>query len=603
MTTAATISARLVLDSSDYDDGLSKAGKKADDFGQKWKDVGSKLSTVGRNMTAFVTVPIIGMGAAAVNAASDLNETKNKIDVIFGDMSKEITKWSETSATALGQSQTQALDAASNFAIFGKAANLAGDDLVKFSEQNVTLASDLASFFNTNPEEAITAIGAAYRGESEPIRKYGVLINEAAVKTKALEMGLISEGEALSQQNRILAVNALIMDQTTAAQGDFARTSDGLANSTRIMQAQLKDAAAALGQQLLPFALKAVQVLSGFLSMLQKLPAPVQKIIVGVLLFVAALGPLLMIAGSIASAIGSIITILPALSGAFAAIGAVITGTLLPAIGSVIAALVPVILPILAIIAVLALLYLAWKNNWFGIRDIAAQIWAGLKALFKQTVDNLIQVWNMLKPAVEYVLKFIMTVVAAFQAAFNGDWYRFGQLLRQAWDMLWKAQIAIIQAAWNGIKQAALNIVNGILSVFKIDWSQIGKSIVQGIVNGLNSLVGWALQKMRNFAKGMADAFNGFFGIHSPSTWAEDRAAYIRKGFEREWNTNPIMMSPSPVLASMPTPATASPMGGVGGIGGTAEIVTLLRQLVSQGPLDVNQLTRMLRDAILISKD
>jgi hypothetical protein len=80
----------------------------------------------------------------AIGQASDLNETISKTGVIFGDSSKEITAWSQNSAKQLGLSQRAALDAASTFATFGKAAGLAGKDLVGFSTSLVKLAADLA---------------------------------------------------------------------------------------------------------------------------------------------------------------------------------------------------------------------------------------------------------------------------------------------------------------------------------------------------------------------------------------------------------------------------------------------------------------------------
>lgn len=208
-------------------------------FGMTTEEIGSKMTRAGQIATVGLTLPIAGLAVAATKAASDLNETANKIDTLFGSSANAIKEFSTTASTALGQSRKQALDAAADFAVFGKSAGLAGNDLVQFSKQNVQLAADMASFFNTSPEEAITAIGAAFRGESEPIRRYGVLLNEASLKDQALRMGLIkTTTEALQPQARVLAAQALILQQTSAAQGDFAKTSDGLANQSRILNAQ-----------------------------------------------------------------------------------------------------------------------------------------------------------------------------------------------------------------------------------------------------------------------------------------------------------------------------------------------------------------------------
>jgi hypothetical protein len=196
-----------------------------------------------------------GLAAAAmpaIKAASDLNETMSKSNVIFGDAAKTVQQFAGNAARALGQSKQQALDAASTFAIFGKAAGLAGNDLAKFSTDFVTLASDLASFNNTSPEQAIQAIGAALRGETEPLRAYGVMLNDAALKQAALELGIYSGNDALTTQQKVLAAQKLIYEETTLAQGDFSRTSEGLANQTKILTAELENAKTKIGEQLLP---------------------------------------------------------------------------------------------------------------------------------------------------------------------------------------------------------------------------------------------------------------------------------------------------------------------------------------------------------------
>lgn len=290
-------------------DSLDKLSKQSDDadkklklFGMSTEQIGNKMTQAGKIATVGLTLPIAGLAVAATKAASDLNETSNKIQTLFGNASGAVVKFADTAATSLGQSKKQALDAAADFAVFGKAAGLAGDNLVTFSKQNVQLAADMASFFNTSPEEAITAIGAAFRGESEPIRRYGVLINDASLKDQALRMGLIkTTTEALQPQARVLAAQALILQQTAAAQGDFAKTSDGLANQSRILNAQFQDMIASLGQSLLPIAVKVAGAANDLLTAFNNLDQPTKDLIVGFGLMAAAAGPVLTIGGKLVS--------------------------------------------------------------------------------------------------------------------------------------------------------------------------------------------------------------------------------------------------------------------------------------------------------------
>jgi hypothetical protein len=189
----------------------------------------------------------------AIGSASDLNETTSKVGQIFGNATDQVLRFSKTTASSLGQSQQAALDGAATFGIFGSSAGLAGDDLATFASDMVTLAGDLASFNNTSPEDAINAIGSALRGEAEPIRAYGVLLDDATLKNRALALGLIATTkDALTPQQKVLAAHAEILAQTATQQGDFARTSEGLANQQRILTAEFENAKAAIGTALLP---------------------------------------------------------------------------------------------------------------------------------------------------------------------------------------------------------------------------------------------------------------------------------------------------------------------------------------------------------------
>jgi hypothetical protein len=241
------------------DRALKDAQRDVDGFASKlsagFGRIGDAAKKVAIGLGAIGAAAAVGAGKA-ISAASDLAEAQSKTSVIFGESANAIEKFASMAATAYGQSKTEALNAASTFATFGKAAGLSGDQLVQFSADFVGLASDLASFNNTSPEEAVTAIGAALRGESEPLRRYGVLLNDAILKQKAFELGIYSGNGALTTQQKILAAERAIWEQTGDAQGDFARTSDGLANRQRILRAQLANVTTTIGTALLPIALK-----------------------------------------------------------------------------------------------------------------------------------------------------------------------------------------------------------------------------------------------------------------------------------------------------------------------------------------------------------
>ena len=257
--TSGAIIARIV---SQYSNAGTKAAERdLKKFGagiDKWAKRAAKAFAVVAAAAIFMAVKI---GKQAVAAASNLNESISKATVIFADSADQIIEWSKTTADAMGQSRTQAIDAASTFAMFAKAAGLASTETVAWSTQLTALASDMASMSNTSPEEAINAISSAFRGQMKPISSYNVFLSDLALRQEAATMGIYSGTGALTAQQKILSVYSLLLQNTTEYQGDFARTSDQLANSTRQVTANFENAKAELGTKLLPVVLRFARLL------------------------------------------------------------------------------------------------------------------------------------------------------------------------------------------------------------------------------------------------------------------------------------------------------------------------------------------------------
>ena len=251
---------------STFDDkGLNTAQKALSAFGVDANKGFSGLTKSTLIAGAAIAGAATAVGAfaySAIQSASDFNEAISKNTVVFGAISKEIETFARTANTALGLSETAALKAAGTFAIFGKSAGLAGKDLSDFAIELVTLASDLASFSNTSVDDAINALGSALRGEAEPLRKYGVLLDDTTLKAAATELGIYSGSKALTAQQKVLAAQRVIFLQTADAQGDFSRTSDGLAAQQKILGATFDDIQQKLGQAFLPIFLNVVTFLN-----------------------------------------------------------------------------------------------------------------------------------------------------------------------------------------------------------------------------------------------------------------------------------------------------------------------------------------------------
>jgi len=234
------------------------------------------LTTFGAGAVTASAVAAVGLGKLAMTA-SDYGEAISASSVIFEkEAVPALEAYGEAAAEASGLSKTAAVDGANQFGTFGKAAGLAGDDLVEFSTDLTSLAGDLASFKNTTPEEAIDALGSALRGEAEPLRKYGVLLDDATLKAEAMELGIYSGNGALTTQQKILAANEAIFKQTSDAQGDFARTSDSLANRQRILSAEFDNLKIKIGEGLIPLFETVSGVATGAFDAFGKLPEGAQ---------------------------------------------------------------------------------------------------------------------------------------------------------------------------------------------------------------------------------------------------------------------------------------------------------------------------------------
>jgi hypothetical protein len=192
----------------------------------------------------------------AIDKASDLNESANAVRVTFGDAADEVARLGETSATRLGLAQVDFNALSVRFSNFAKV--VAGDSrgVADVLDELTTRAADFASVMNIDVAEASVLFQSGLAGETEPLHQYGIDVSAANVQQTAWRLGIAEAGQELTEQQKVMARYAAIMEQTTQVQGDFANTSDQLANKQRINQARFDDAAAAIGTALLPAATK-----------------------------------------------------------------------------------------------------------------------------------------------------------------------------------------------------------------------------------------------------------------------------------------------------------------------------------------------------------
>lgn len=287
----------------------SVAKQQLEAVGQKFKDFGEKLTNVGSKLTTRVTAPIAAGFTLAVDAASDYEENINKLEVAFGDYADEVRAFTDNAQMDFGLSMKDASESASAFGALAKGIGLSEEASADMAVELTKLSADLGSYFNTDIETAAGALEGIFTGNAQSLKKFGVVMTDVNLKEFAEELGMTAkEYNNLGSEDKAMLRFQYVMAQTADAQGDFARTNDGTANSMKSMQAAVEDLTVAIGEQLIPIVVPIIQKITGFITKLSKLDKNTLKIATTVAIVAAALGPLAMVLGTISNLVGGLIS-------------------------------------------------------------------------------------------------------------------------------------------------------------------------------------------------------------------------------------------------------------------------------------------------------
>jgi hypothetical protein len=213
----------------------------------------SQFSAVARGALVGVgATAALSLGKTAVNAASDLSESVNAVRVTFGDAADGVLDLGNSASRSFGMAKADFNGFAVQFSAFAKQVAGPGGDVTKVVGDIAARVADFASVMNLDLATATQVFMSTLAGETEPIRRYGKDVSAAAVEQFALAQGLIASKSELTESIKVQARYGLLMQQTSDTAGDFANTSDSLANQQRILSAELENAAAKLGEGLVP---------------------------------------------------------------------------------------------------------------------------------------------------------------------------------------------------------------------------------------------------------------------------------------------------------------------------------------------------------------
>lgn len=531
---ANTIKIDVLADVRDINKGIKDVNGKLDGFNTKLGKVGSALKgAFVAGAAAVVGAGLVSGIKGAITAASDMNETVSKTQTIFGKASPDIIAFGENAAKSMGISKQEALAGASAFGNFFDQIGLSKKASADMSKGLVTMASDLASFNNADPAKVMEALQGATRGEYDSLQQFIPTVNAAAVQTEALAETHKKSAKTLTDAEKATALYTLAQKGMGKAQGDFARTSGGLANQQRILSARFKDLQATLGAKLLPIALKVVTF------------------------FGNKLGPVMDKAGGIVSTLGNVFStkVLPKIK----QFGDYAGQNLLPIAKNIVAAFRPLATNIgNALVA--AFNALVPKVKEFGgflsgtvvpavqkfsqfMRDNSSAIGAivvGLTAalaVFKAYQATLAIISGVTKAytAVQAALNVVMSLnpiglvilaITALVAAFLYLWKTndgFRNALIGAWNAVKNAVLTAVNAVVGFVKKnwpLLLSIITGPLGAIVIlvvrNWDTIKKTVsagVSAVINFFKKLPGQVVTAVGNLAKLLvrkgADLING----------------------------------------------------------------------------------------------
>ena len=299
MATVAQLDVRIGADIQSFQQGMAKMQNQL-------AQVGSNLRNTGRQLSTAITLPILGIGAAAVKAASDAEEMKSKFNTVFKTVGGDVTKQLDAFARASGRSRYELQGMAAQLGDIFKPLGYTEQEAGNLSVQVSKLAVDLGSFNNMPMDEALARLRGTLVGSHENALAFGVVINEASLKQELMRMGADKLTGAQLNQAKVQARLNLLMQGTTDAQGDAIRTSDSFANQFLRLKNATYDLGVTIGELLLPHARKLVDTLQGLVDYVSNLSPETQTLALRFAFLASVVGPALFAIGGMASGLSAI---------------------------------------------------------------------------------------------------------------------------------------------------------------------------------------------------------------------------------------------------------------------------------------------------------
>ena len=411
---------------------LSGLGGVGDGIGEKTSQGFSKGFSGGLKKLAggaaavFAAVGIGDFVKSAVSAGNSLYTEFEGVNQVFGSAAKSVQDFAKGAASSAGLSESAALGAAKGFGVFAQAAKLGSQDSANFATSLVQAAGDLGSFNGVSTTETLDAIKSALQGQTEPLTKYGILLNDSAMRSEAMALGITNTTKnALTPQQKVLAAHSLILKNLGAAQSDFVKYADTFDNAQKTMNANFENMKANLGSQLLPVLGQVVAAINPIIVKLGPLLFEVFKSLTPIIntltkaisSLIPALEPVIKILDVLVKVVGSLIeTLLPPFIKIFDALAPVVL-RIVTILGDLIVKIMPslskvidkVLMPVLDIFLQMLDQYIIpiiehLSNGLGQLVPIIADVLVGA---FNKLMGVLTPIWLILKPFIDGLLSLV----------------------------------------------------------------------------------------------------------------------------------------------------------------------------------------------------
>ena len=247
---------------------MKSFGKSTDDTIKSVKKLSIASLAIGGVISLIVSAvrKVISIAKEGIELASQLEEVQNVVEVSFGNMTQDVEGFSKKALYSLGMSELTAKKMASTFMAMSNSMGISAKDGRNMALQLTALAADMASFYNVSQDVAQTALNSIFTGETETLKKFGIVLTETNLKAFALSRGITKSYSSMTEAEKVALRYNYVLQATANAQGDFARTSGSWANQTRLLKEQLNILKTALGQVLIAVILPLVKALNALLS-------------------------------------------------------------------------------------------------------------------------------------------------------------------------------------------------------------------------------------------------------------------------------------------------------------------------------------------------